>query len=406
MATIIDYLSESGYEGYTAGLYTPYTRLGQSFTGSNGIINSAKFYILRSGNPSGNLYAKIYTHYGTFGTSSVPGTLIATSDAISTSSVGTSISLVTFTFSGAEKIALTEGTKYVLTIELIGTSDSSNKISVADDYPTLSHSGNASRYYSFGGTWTAYSSDDLIFYVYKEDPATKTHTIDGVLFAHQTKTHTIDAVIEDSESGDPIRQEDNFYILQEDGIGRILDQSNLRSPQVTNTVDGIIKETFTETNTIDSIVKVRGNEETHTIDGSVKSAITHTVDAYIRDTLTETHTADGIVVNRNSATHTLDGYVKATQSKTATIDGIIMAVSYSTATIDAIVVDRLQTTHTIDAGIKATNTAQFTIGGRIRIYWENTTKPTTNYNQINKPITSYTNRSKPSTIWTDVERPV
>jgi hypothetical protein len=67
-------------------MYTLSTTIGvsQSFIcdriGSK--LKEAYFYIGRVGAPTGNLTAKLYAHSGTFGTTSLPGTLLATSDLV------------------------------------------------------------------------------------------------------------------------------------------------------------------------------------------------------------------------------------------------------------------------------------------------------------------------------------
>jgi hypothetical protein len=62
--------------------------LGQSFTGNGLVLNSATFRIIKNNSPTGNIYAKIYAHTGTFGTSSVPtGAALAISAAYDAATV-------------------------------------------------------------------------------------------------------------------------------------------------------------------------------------------------------------------------------------------------------------------------------------------------------------------------------
>lgn len=49
-----------------------YPSQGQSFEGDGGTLNSCKFYLKRSATASGNTYAKVYAHTGTFGTDGTP----------------------------------------------------------------------------------------------------------------------------------------------------------------------------------------------------------------------------------------------------------------------------------------------------------------------------------------------
>lgn len=145
-------------------LYDSNPQCGQSFTGDGGILSSAKFYGFKHNNPTGNVYAKIYAHSGTFGTSSLPtGSPLATSDPVSVDQFGAnylSPALVTFTFSGANKITLANGTKYVLVIEY-GNTGPVDQIRIHFDNTSPTHEGNAFE------NGTAYSTRDLIFYIYK-----------------------------------------------------------------------------------------------------------------------------------------------------------------------------------------------------------------------------------------------
>lgn len=181
MATIVDSYSESNRNTDTAG-----PNRGQSFTGDGGVLNSAKFYLYKAGSPTGNSRAKIYAHSGTFGTSSIPtGSALATSDDIDISTFSTSQQLVTFTFSGANKITLDNGTKYIVVIEIDYTPSDPNYIWIGLDTSSPSHNGNYSFFSS--GTWTPDSSIDMCFYVYKDD-ATTTSTTTSTSTSSSTTT--------------------------------------------------------------------------------------------------------------------------------------------------------------------------------------------------------------------------
>lgn len=166
MATIVDSYSESNYDT-TDSIYQNFNGYGQSFTGDGGTLNSVKLYLKKVGTPTTNLTVSIYAHSGTFGTSSVPtGSTLADSDTISTSTLTTSFALYTFNFTGANKITLTNATKYVVVLTG-GYVDDSNFTQIGDDASSPSHAGNFS--YRDTATWFAGSSKDLIFYVYKDD---------------------------------------------------------------------------------------------------------------------------------------------------------------------------------------------------------------------------------------------
>jgi len=160
---IVDSYSESN-QNASMDLYGDGNGKGQSFTGDGGTLNSVIFYLNKSGSPTGSAYAKIYAHSGTFGTSSVPtGAALATSDGVNVSGIDTDYELVTFSFSGTEKITLTNGTKYVVTVEYSG-GDADNYLQTGFDNLNPTHDGNFSSLYL--GTWSANSDYDLCFYVY------------------------------------------------------------------------------------------------------------------------------------------------------------------------------------------------------------------------------------------------
>lgn len=163
-ANIVDSYSES-HQNKSVGINSgSNTGWGQSFTGDGSTLGSVVFYMSKTGSPSYNVTAKIYAHSGTFGTSGIPtGTALATSDNFAVSTLTTSLVLTTFTFSGANQITLTNGTKYVVTFENSNAGISSTP-NIGYDDASPSHAGNASSL--IGATWTASSIRDTIFYVY------------------------------------------------------------------------------------------------------------------------------------------------------------------------------------------------------------------------------------------------
>jgi hypothetical protein len=120
--------------------------VGQSFTGNGGELDSVEIlmYKVGTGGP-GTTKAHIYTHTGVWGSSGLPGTLLATSDTINNLDVtGTyaAHAMETFTFTGANKITLINGNHYFIVIEYNGTADSGNTVMFPVS-PSASHSGNA-----------------------------------------------------------------------------------------------------------------------------------------------------------------------------------------------------------------------------------------------------------------------
>ena len=149
--------------------------VGHSFSNINQqILNSCKFYMGRAANSAiGNLYAQIYAHTGVFGVSGHPtGSPLSISDAVDISSlpIGTSNNpkIISFNFSGINRITLNASTNYCLVI----TSDVDNtNVEVMTDSANITASGN--DFISVNGTTWQISGIDydlasLIFYVYGE----------------------------------------------------------------------------------------------------------------------------------------------------------------------------------------------------------------------------------------------
>lgn len=139
----------------------------QSFTGDDVSLGSCKFYLKKSGSPTGNAVARLYEHTGTFGTSSIPGPGgLVTSDNFDVSTLTTSFALTNFNFSGANQYAMVNGTKYCITIEYSG-GDASNQVIAGTVNRTTAHDGNLSYLDSFS-VWNADAIHDLCFYVYSK----------------------------------------------------------------------------------------------------------------------------------------------------------------------------------------------------------------------------------------------
>lgn len=150
---------------------------GQSFTAIDGDLDSVVFYLAKVGSPTGNMTAQLYAHSGTYGSTGVPtGAVLATSDNVDISALTTSFALVTFDFSGAERIALTSGTKYFVVVRYTG-GDGSNNLRVGLKTVLNEHPGNATVW---DGAWNTITVSDQPFYVYEEviacDPYTETCT--------------------------------------------------------------------------------------------------------------------------------------------------------------------------------------------------------------------------------------
>lgn len=86
-------------------------------------ITSASLWTSREGSPTGTVVLKIYNITGTVGTNAKPtGSALATSDSVNlnTFPVWSTTGPISFTFSGANQITLTNGTGYCISAEVSG----------------------------------------------------------------------------------------------------------------------------------------------------------------------------------------------------------------------------------------------------------------------------------------------
>jgi len=162
---IVDSYSESNFNLYSI-VGNTVKATGQTFTAKDGVLSSVKFFMGKSGSPTGNAVAKIYAITGTLGTDGKPtGSPLAVSDVLDVSSLSTTLQLVELNFSGINKINLL-AMNYCIDLEY-SNGNSSNHIRFGIDNSSSSHSGN--RFYSLNlSSWTSTISDDNIFYVYEE----------------------------------------------------------------------------------------------------------------------------------------------------------------------------------------------------------------------------------------------
>lgn len=144
----------------------------QSFSVTNtATVKRLKVFAFRRGDFSGNVIASIYTHSGTFGTSSVPtGTALAVSDPVDILTIGTGTDnnkrSVIFNFSGAQQISLSGGTNYVFALEYPSGGVNNSRLTIEEIVPGQ-HEGNIATYN--GSVWTA-ASHELAFILYDDQP--------------------------------------------------------------------------------------------------------------------------------------------------------------------------------------------------------------------------------------------
>ncbi|MBV5280269.1 MAG: hypothetical protein J0651_03150, partial [Actinobacteria bacterium] len=165
---LIAYYSESNKDMDGGAYAGSDTDNAQSFTGVAGNLSSAKFYLKKTGTPTGAMTAVLYAHTGTFGSTGVPtGTALATSDTIDISTLTTSYALVEFAFTGVNQYTLVAGTNYFISCHYNG-GDASNRQNLGYDN-TGAASGNLA--YGTPGAWTTLGTADVCFYVYTLTPA-------------------------------------------------------------------------------------------------------------------------------------------------------------------------------------------------------------------------------------------
>jgi len=167
VVTIDSYSESNRALGYICTEAGHIEELGQTFSVSRSCsLSRAKFFLRREGSVTGDVVVRIYNHTGTFGTSGLPsGAAIATSDAISIATIPTDYKLVEFKFTGENRVELSEGEKYCITVGYTGGSFANlTGLVVGTDNTSPSHSGNLIGYDD--SAWGYLSSVDACFYVY------------------------------------------------------------------------------------------------------------------------------------------------------------------------------------------------------------------------------------------------
>lgn len=137
--------------------------MGQSFDGGGYNITSCKFYLKKEGTP-GNMIARLYSHTGTFGTSSVPNDedVLDSSNTADADAVLTT-SLALYEFTGFAGYTMVDGTKYVIAVEQVsGGALSTDGVVVGADSTSPTHEGNGCH---DQWTWSSHA-DDTCFYIY------------------------------------------------------------------------------------------------------------------------------------------------------------------------------------------------------------------------------------------------
>ena len=171
MASIIDSNSEAGYSGdlniqdnHPSDAPGLNSAGGEAFTipTSAKTITGAKFYLKKSGSPTGNATFQVYAATGTIGTNATPtGAALGTSGNLDLTTVTTSFALYELTF--GTPIDVTGGSDYcVVMVNPASGVDSGNYPIVG--YTGNTHAGNLTHFWNTA--WASNSSLDVAFYLY------------------------------------------------------------------------------------------------------------------------------------------------------------------------------------------------------------------------------------------------
>lgn len=311
--TLIDSYSETNTSSNIAidSSYTDGPRAGQSFAvgASSMKLTSAKFYFrYGAGSPTGNIVATLYAHTGTYGVNGVPtGSILATSDPIPANTIPAGNALYEFAFSGANQYTLAANTKYCIVLDGIAVGNTSNYLSYGVDTTSPTHGGNFLGEGS-PGSWGAFASIDMPFYVYGQPTLatiTKTHTTDTLSHITPTKTHSTDSLLKTrvtrSHTTDSLVTLSGTRTHTTNALVRLI-------ASLSHTTNALVKRVLTKTHTTNSLVKARPTR-THTANANIRGVYTrsHTTDYKIRGTFTRSHSTDALV----EFAHIADGVVNS-----------------------------------------------------------------------------------------------
>lgn len=285
---LIDSYSETNQTDFFALYSGAINGIGQSFSNPSSVtLDSSKFFLKKTGSPTGNIVSKIYAISGTSGTNAAPtGSALATSDPVDASTLTTSYQLIPFTFSGAQRINLNASTFYIVTCEYSGGSVS-NAVNVGVNF-----GGSASGNYSnlTGGIWSGSNFYDACFYIYAASSTIveltksltrilpETTTITDFLQRIPARIFTESTTITDVFVGLRVK----FSTLIEsftasDSLIRSVVKNLAESVTITAVVNRITARILTETATItDTVQKIAGRillESTTLFDTLIRSPL-------------------------------------------------------------------------------------------------------------------------------------
>lgn len=144
------------------GVTGTFLGMGVGVVGNGKAITSARFNLIKTGSPTGNMYAKLYAVSG-----GLPATLVATSNAVdaATAPAGSTTSWQEFVFTGNQRFVMENGVSYILTYEY-PTAAGSIGFNVGVDNSAPAYAGSFVRQDS-SSVWSDLSATyDLIFELY------------------------------------------------------------------------------------------------------------------------------------------------------------------------------------------------------------------------------------------------
>lgn len=160
-STTIESYSSANNDGFFAQNSSSVLGCSQRILGDGRTLTSYVWNLKKTGTP-GNVVCKVYAEASEKPT----GAALATSDALTPASVGTSAADIEFTF--PSPATLTSGTKYCITVEA-ASGDASNFYSVGEDTTSATAVGQSATL--FGGTWNTQSTGTDFSFTAKHSPA-------------------------------------------------------------------------------------------------------------------------------------------------------------------------------------------------------------------------------------------
>lgn len=174
---------------------------GQGFSvGANAVFpRRAKFYLKKTGSPTGAITVNLYAHTGTFGSTGTPtGAAILASATYDARYLDTAYREVEFAFQSNDPAdLLSASTNYFVTVEYSG-GDVSNYVQVQGLATTGTHGGNRAE---TSGSWSAAANDDLRFSV---ETVAQLYEIPGDVFRGPTHQIAVDTPTGTFQAVEPV----------------------------------------------------------------------------------------------------------------------------------------------------------------------------------------------------------